>query len=129
MHVVIETPTYRRAAERAGLTEDEKSAIVSIVAADPTLGDLIEGTGGARKLRVAGRGKGKSGGYRLVTFYAAADVPVFLLDLYGKGEKTNLTQAEKNTLRTVLVSLAENYRKGVASNVAALGSKTERKPR
>lgn len=127
MHVVIETPTYQRSCAQAGLTEDEKAAIVSIVAADPMAGDLIEGTGGARKLRVAGRGKGKSGGYRVVTFYAAADVPVFLLDLYGKGEKANLTQAEKNALRAILSVLAEEYRKSVARKVAALRSGTRGK--
>jgi hypothetical protein len=92
-------------------------------------GDLIEGTGGARKLRVAGRGKGKSGGYRVVTFYAADDVPVFLLDLYGKGEKANLTQAEKNALRAILASLADEYRKGAARKIVTLGSRRERKPR
>jgi hypothetical protein len=128
MHVVIETPTYQRSAARVGLTDDERSAIVSIIAADPMVGDLIEGTGGARKLRVAGRGKGKSGGYRVITFYAAIDVPVFLLDLYGKGEKANLTQAEKNAVRGILVSLAEDYRKGVGRKVVALGSKTQGKP-
>ncbi|MCX7304421.1 MAG: hypothetical protein NTV73_08780 [Hyphomicrobiales bacterium] len=36
-------------------------------------GDIMPGTGGARKLRFAGRGKGKSGGYRIITFYADAD--------------------------------------------------------
>ena len=120
MHVVIETPTYQRSAERAGLSEDERIAIVSIVASDPMAGDLMEGTGGARKLRIAGRGKGKSGGYRVITFYAADDVPIFLLDLYGKGEKANLTKAERNALHAILSTLAEKYRKSVARKVAAL---------
>ncbi|QXX75292.1 type II toxin-antitoxin system RelE/ParE family toxin [Methylovirgula sp. HY1] len=120
MHVVVETPTYQRSAERAGLSEDERIAIVSIVASDPMAGDLMEGTGGARKLRIAGRGKGKSGGYRVITFYAADDVPIFLLDLYGKGEKANLTKAERNALHAILSTLAEKYRKSVARKVAAL---------
>ncbi len=120
MHVVIETPTYQRSAERTGLSEDERIAIVSIVASDPMAGDLMEGTGGARKLRIAGRGKGKSGGYRVITFYAADDVPIFLLDLYGKGEKANLTKAERNALHAILSTLAEKYRKSVARKVAAL---------
>jgi hypothetical protein len=114
MHTVIETPTYQRSAERAGLTEDERIAIVSLVAANPTAGDVMEGTGGARKLRIAGRGKGKSGGYRVITFYAAEDVPIFLLDLYAKGEKANLTKAERNALHAILSTLADEYRKSVA---------------
>jgi hypothetical protein len=120
MHAVIETPTYRRSAEQAGLTEDERTAIATLIAADPTAGDLMEGTGGARKLRVAGRGKGKSGGYRVITYYAADDVPVFLLDIFGKGEKANLTKAERNTLQAILSTLADEYRKGVSKKVVAL---------
>jgi hypothetical protein len=75
MQAVVETHSFRRAANEAGLTEDERLAITNTVAANPMLGDLMEGTGGARKLRLAARGKGKSGGYRIITFYAAADVP------------------------------------------------------
>lgn len=120
MHVVIETPTYQKSAERAGLTDNERTAIVTLVAADPMAGDLIEGTGGARKLRVAGRGKGKSGGYRVITFYAAEDVPIFLLDLFGKREKANLTKAERNALHAILSTLADEYRKSVARKVVAL---------
>jgi hypothetical protein len=55
-------------------------------------------------------------------------VPVFLLDLYGKGEKANLTQAEKNALRAILANLAGDYRKSVARKVLALVSKTKGKP-
>jgi len=81
------------------------------VAADPTAGDLIVGTGGARKLRVAGRGKGKSGGYRVIHYFAAEDVPVFLLALYGKGRQADLTQAQRNDLAATLPQIAEAYRK------------------
>ena len=37
-------------------------------------GDVIEGTGGARKLRFAGKGKGKRGGFRVITFFSGADI-------------------------------------------------------
>jgi hypothetical protein len=50
------------------MTEDEIDNLVDFLAENPTAGDLIVGTGGCRKLRVAGRGKGKSGGYRTITF-------------------------------------------------------------
>jgi hypothetical protein len=40
-------------------------------------------------LRVAGRGKGKSGGYRAITFYSGTALPVFLITVFGKGEKAN----------------------------------------
>ncbi len=75
------------------------------------------GPGGARKLRVAGRGKGKSGGYRVITFYTGRDIPVFLLNVFSKGDRVDLSQAERNELRRELAGLADDYRKGVHSRV------------
>jgi hypothetical protein len=70
-----------------------------------------------RKLRFAGRGKGKSGGYRVVTFFSGIDIPVFLLNVFAKGEKVDLTPAERRELASVLKSLADAYRSGVRKNV------------
>ncbi len=75
------------------------------------------GTGGARKLRWSVQGRGKSGGVRVITFYSGPPVPVFLLTVFGKGEKTNLTQAERNELRDVLRDLVAEYRKGLKGHV------------
>ncbi len=72
----------------------------------------MQGTGGARKLRWGAKGKGKSGGARVITFYGGPDIPVFLLAVFGKGEKANLTKAERNELRQVLRDLAANYKAG-----------------
>jgi hypothetical protein len=66
---VIETSVFLRDAARAGLSETERDEIITMIARDPTVGDVIPGPGGARKLRVAGRGKGKSGGYRIITYF------------------------------------------------------------
>ena len=117
MQVVIETPAYLNDAKALGLSEDERRSIVDYVAQTPDAGDEMKGTGGARKIRFAGRGKGKSGGYRVVTFYAGDDIPVFLLSIFSKGEKTNLSQAERNELKQILGSLAEAYRKGLKQHV------------
>lgn len=126
MHAVVETHTFRRAANAAGVTEAERLAIVELVAADPTTGDLIEGTGGARKLRFAGKGKGKSGGYRVITFFAAPDVPVFLLDIFAKGEKVNLSKAERNQLRAILATLGEEWRQSAKARIGRTAKKTSR---
>jgi hypothetical protein len=80
------------------------------VATDPTAGVLIPGTGGARKIRLAGRGKGKSGGYRVITYYAGEENPVFLLDVYGKGRRSDISMAEKNAIRRWAATL-ETWRK------------------
>ena len=115
MQSVIETPAFIAAAAQAGMSPEEVAAVVTMIAADPKAGVVMPGTGGARKIRVAGRGKGKSGGYRVITFYAAADVPVFLLDCYSKDDTANLTKAERNELRTILAGIAEAYRAGVTA--------------
>ncbi len=101
---------YLRAAKAAGMNDAEMKAVVDHLSMAPDDGALMEGTGGARKLRAAGRGKGKSGGYRIVTYYCGKDVPVFLLDIYSKGDKTNLTKAERSTLREILAEVANAWR-------------------
>jgi hypothetical protein len=110
MHTVLLTPTFQRQADREGLSEDEVLEIASVIAADPLGGDLMAGTGGARKMRHAGRGHGKSGGYRTIHYFGGEDVPVFLLAVYGKGAKANLTQNERNQLAAALPKIAAAYR-------------------
>lgn len=65
---VIETNAYLAAAKDAGMSVDEQQAVVNLVAADPQVGEIMPGCGGARKLRVARPGGGKSGGYRIITY-------------------------------------------------------------
>ena len=48
------------------------------------------GTGGARKVRFAKTGHGKSGGYRVITYYGGDDIPVFLMDVYAKGARQSI---------------------------------------
>jgi hypothetical protein len=56
----------------------------------------MPGTGGARKVRFAQPGEGKRGGYRIITFFTGADIPVFLLSVFTKNEKSDLSKDEKN---------------------------------
>src|ERR1700724_1581278 len=112
MHTIVETPAYLVDARANGLTEREREAVVETIANNPVAGDEIPGTGGARKVRVAGRGKGKSGGYRVITFYSGKDVPVFLLAVYSKGDKANLSKAERNELKAYLTDAVQRYKQG-----------------
>ena len=105
MQSVIETEAYLRDAKGAGMNEDERKAAVDLVSANPESGDVMQGTGGVRKARLAGRGRGKSGGYRIVWYFGGGDIPVFLLTVFGKGEKDNLTQGERNALRALVATL------------------------
>ena len=110
MQTVLLTRTFERQAADEGLDDDDLAEIIFTIAWDPLSGDLMPGTGGARKLRHPGRGKGKSGGYRTIHYFGGGDVPVFLLAVYGKGGKANLTAAEKNELARALPKIANEYR-------------------
>lgn len=112
MNSVVFTPIFLSQAKRAGLKDDEIQEICEALARNPIGGDLIRGTGGARKMRHSGRGKGKSGGYRTIHFFGGDDIPLFLLGVYGKGDKGNISQAEKNALSNLLPKIAATYRKG-----------------
>ncbi|QXX74478.1 type II toxin-antitoxin system RelE/ParE family toxin [Methylovirgula sp. HY1] len=115
MHTVCETSAFQSAAEEAGMTRDEIDRFIEIVAADPEAGDVMKGTGGCRKVRFGGRGKGKSGGYRIVTFFTGKDLPVFLLTVFGKGEQANLTKAERNALAALTKILVSEYRNKIVA--------------
>ncbi len=73
---VVETASYLASAELP-MSEDERAAVVDAVARDPQVGDLMPGTGGLRKLRVALQGRGKRGGGRVITFFHDSGMPVF----------------------------------------------------
>ena len=111
VHTVIETPTFISKCRRYQISDSDREAIIDFVANNPDAGDLIKGSGGARKLRFAAPGRGKSGGYRVVTFYSGKDIPVFLLSIFAKSDKANLTDSEVKVLRTVLHTLANEYRR------------------
>ena len=97
MQTVAETPEFMRRADRL-LSESGRQALVAYVAEYPDAGVLIRGTGGIRKLRWARQGRGKSGGLRVIYYYHDARMPLYLLTVFGRGEKVNLTAAERNEL-------------------------------
>lgn len=110
MQTVISTPEFLSQAKKLKLSQDEIDLILETLADNPLAGDIISQTGGARKLRHAGQGGGKSGGYRTIHYFGGLNVPVFLLTVYGKGDKANLTKAERNELAKILPQLADHYR-------------------
>jgi hypothetical protein len=120
MHSVCELYSFRRAASAVGMTDGEIDELVEFLAKKPSGGDEMAGTGGCRKLRIAGRGKGKSDGYRVITFYSGEFLPVFLITVFGKGEKANLAKRECNELRMLSKGLVEEYRARVIESGEAL---------
>ena len=69
----------------------------------------MQGTGGIRKLRWSAHGKGKRGGVRIIYYFNNKTMPLFLLTVFGKGKKANLSKAERNELATVTSMLVKNY--------------------
>lgn len=93
------------------LTEAERSELVSFLAANPEAGDIMPETGGARKLRWKAHGRGKSGGARAIYYYHDKSLPMFLLNIFAKNEKANLTHAERNEMRKLVPRLIAGYLK------------------
>jgi hypothetical protein len=111
LHTIVETPEFLAQA-RGLLSDQDRSELVDFLARNPTAGDLMQGTGGGRKLRWGVKGKGKRGGARVITFCGGPQMPAFLLTVFGKGERANLTKAERNELRAILAHLVAEYRRG-----------------
>jgi hypothetical protein len=105
---VVETPTYLRDATKL-LTEAERTAVVDAVAAGPAEGVVIVGSGGVRKLRIGLQGRGKRGGARVIYFYHNVALPVFLLALFAKNERDDLSAGEVAEMAKFVKALVRNY--------------------
>lgn len=97
MITVAELPEYIRRAEKL-LSDAERRDVVDYLAIHPKAGDVMEGTGGVRKLRWGRGGRGKSGGVRVVYYFHSEAMPLYLLALFAKNEQANLSKAERNEL-------------------------------
>jgi hypothetical protein len=105
---VVETPEFERRV-RAIMSDDERMALIDYVARNPMSGVSIGGS--VRKFRFARKGKGKSGGYRVVHFFNPEDgTPVFLITVFAKNEKANLTRTETEVVKTLGKILSTTYR-------------------
>ena len=109
MQTIAELPEYQRKAKEL-LETKESAAIISYLAAHPAAGDLMQGTGGIRKLRWKRQGMGKRGGVRVIYYFHSEKMPLYLLTVFGKGEKDNLTKAERNMLADLVKELVKLWR-------------------
>ncbi|MFY9238683.1 MAG: type II toxin-antitoxin system RelE/ParE family toxin [Roseovarius sp.] len=105
---VAETPEFQRRA-RAIMSDQDRMARIDFIARNPTAGVAIGS--GVRKVRYARDGSGKSGGYRIIHFYSGDDdMPIFLITVFAKNEKANLSKAETETVKSLGKLLADSYR-------------------
>lgn len=105
---VAELPEYLRTALKL-LSDAERRAIVDHLAEHPKAGDLIEGTGGVRKLRWARGGRGKSGGVRIIYYVHSDAMPLYLLTMFAKNERANLSHAERHELAGLVDLLVQAW--------------------
>jgi hypothetical protein len=103
---------------RSYLTDDSLDAIQRELLSDPQRGDVIPGCGGLRKLRVADprRGKGKRGGARVIYLHVVEADVIYLMDIYGKDEREDLTADQKRILK----GLAEESKRAAIQAAQAI---------
>jgi hypothetical protein len=106
MQTIAEMPEFIRRAEHL-LSPEERQDLISHLAMFPKAGVIMSGTGGIRKLRWARQGMGKSSGVRVIYYFRNEQVPLYLLTIFGKGEKTNLSKAERNELAKLVRLLVQ----------------------
>lgn len=101
---VAETPLFVKQAE-AVWTVEERMEFIDFIAGDPEAGDIIPGTGGIRKVRWSRTGSGKRGGVRVIYFYYDRKRPLYLLMVYAKARKEDLTPDEAKVLRNIAAAI------------------------
>lgn len=86
------------------LSDDELNALQWTLMARPDRGDLIRGSGGLRKIRWAGSGRGKRGGLRVIYYWHVPGSIILFLLAYSKSEHDDLTSAQLKTLKSIIES-------------------------
>lgn len=106
---------FEKQCKEIGLTEENIREIENLLLENSQIGDIIQGTGGIRKIRYALPGKGKSGGVRVILLDFTHYERTYFITVYEKGERENLSKAECNGLKILSKALEasekERYRK------------------
>lgn len=111
LNEVALTQAFLAQAKAEGMTEAEIAALVDMLAANPAAGVLIPGAGGCRKVRLARTGGGKSGGYRVVTFYAPPAMPVYAIAVLSKSDRATFRQEEVAAMAGLAKRILSAHRK------------------
>src|ERR1700757_4103137 len=105
---VAETAVFMRQAS-ALWTEDERFECVDFIARNPEAGDLIPASGGVRKVRWGRRGSGKRGGVRIIYFYHDPAMPLYLLMIYAKARRDDLSPDARRMVQGLAERLKAAY--------------------
>ncbi len=99
--IIKETSVFTRRVEKLLDVESYRLLQLRLVS-DPEAGDLMRGTGGLRKIRWQGSGRGKRGGVRVIYYWVRADEVILMLLVYGKNEQDDLTSEQRATLKRLV---------------------------
>ena len=100
----IETTTFTKQLPRH-LDDDSYAALQAFLSVHPDAGDIIRGSGGVRKIRWTMPGRGKRGGSRVIYYWLVREDHIYLLTLYAKGVKEDLTAAERAAWRLAVEAI------------------------
>ena len=99
--LIKETAVFTRRVEK--LLDFESYRLLQLrLVSDPEAGDLMRGTGGLRKIRWQGSGRGKRGGVRVIYYWVRADEVILMLLVYGKNEQDDLTSEQRAALKRLV---------------------------
>ena len=101
---IFATQTYERAIRRL-LSDDSRREMEDAIAANPTGASVVPGTGGIRKLRWAGSGRGKRGGIRTIYFHHTRSEAIYMLTAYAKAAREDLSPADKKALIKLVAAI------------------------
>ena len=102
-----EMESFTRKWRELGLDDDDLKTLQELLLKDPKIGDVIPGASGIRKIRIPLDNIGKRGGCRVIYIDIEVKESIYLLDVYAKNEKTDLTEKEKKLLRKLVERLKE----------------------
>ena len=102
---------FEKQCKKIGLNDNDVRVIENVILDNPTIGDVLMGTGGIRKFRIALENRGKSSGARVIFIDFANFSKTYLLTVFAKGEADNLSKAERNELFKLVVLLKNELRK------------------
>ena len=111
IHTVVATLAFQKRVKTLGVSRAELDAIYDLYQSDPAFGKVEPRTGGLRKGRVAKEATGKSGGYRVFSFFADESNPVFLLWMIDKTDDDSLSGEQKKAFKAALATLKKELRK------------------
>lgn len=106
----VELPFFQKKWKALGLDDKDLKRLQEELIADPKVGDVMQGTGGIRKMRFAFEKRGKSGSVRVIYVDFEVYEKIFLITAYPKNEKENLSQAERNELKQMIHILEQQLK-------------------